>query len=106
MTIPGNFLQDNLFMSPQKQAGKLIQEAEKYARKYKDDDRQDIKTDILNAFYGGAEFGKKLGAAGEQRKLDEQREILAELREALDYLYSASPEGRAYLKRIDDVLNN
>ena len=34
----------------------LILAAEKYAEKYNVDDRQDIKIDVLNAFYHGAEW--------------------------------------------------
>lgn len=34
----------------------LVLAAEKYAEKYNGDDRQDIKTDVLNAFYHGAYF--------------------------------------------------
>ena len=37
----------------------LILAAEKYADLYSDDDRQDIKTDVLNAFYHGSEWSKK-----------------------------------------------
>jgi hypothetical protein len=37
----------------------LIQAAEKYADTYSDDDRQDIKTDVLNAFFAGSEFYKQ-----------------------------------------------
>lgn len=36
----------------------LILAAEKYAEKYSADDRQDIKTDVINAFYHGAEWHK------------------------------------------------
>lgn len=32
----------------------LILAAEKYAEMYDGDDRQDVKTDVLNAFYHGA----------------------------------------------------
>ena len=35
----------------------LILAAEKYVEKYAADDRQDIKIDVLNAFYHGAEWG-------------------------------------------------
>jgi hypothetical protein len=37
-----------------------IAEAESYAAHYDGDDRQDIKTDVLNAFYAGAKFGKNV----------------------------------------------
>ena len=37
----------------------LIDAAEKYAEIYSDDERQDIKTDVLNAFYHGANYQKK-----------------------------------------------
>lgn len=37
----------------------LIESAEKYADKYSDDDRQDIKTDVLNAYFAGSEFYKR-----------------------------------------------
>lgn len=37
----------------------LILAAEKYASKYDGDDRQDIKTDVLNAFYHGSEWSNK-----------------------------------------------
>jgi len=38
---------------------KLIDAAEAYADKYDGDERPDVKTDVLNAFYAGAEFGNK-----------------------------------------------
>lgn len=34
----------------------LLERAEKYAAAYDGDDRQDIKTDVLNAFYAGVKF--------------------------------------------------
>ena len=34
----------------------LIYAGDQYTNKYKDDDRQDIKTDVLNAFYQGANW--------------------------------------------------
>ena len=40
--------------------GHTIDAAEYYADQYEGDDRQDIKTDVLNAFYAGVEFSKKL----------------------------------------------
>lgn len=36
----------------------LIRAAERHAEAYKDDDRQDIVIDVLNAFYAGATFNK------------------------------------------------
>lgn len=38
----------------------LIAAAEAHAAAYEDDDRQDIKTDVLNAFYAGAKFADKI----------------------------------------------
>jgi len=35
----------------------LLERAAKHAEAYDVDDRQDIKTDVLNAFYAGAAFG-------------------------------------------------
>ena len=37
----------------------LIYAGDQYTDKYKDDDRQDIKTDVLNAFYQGANWMRK-----------------------------------------------
>ena len=37
---------------------KLINVAERYAASYRDDDRQHIVTDVLNAFYTGAKYGE------------------------------------------------
>lgn len=37
----------------------LILAAENYAEAYFDDDRQDIKIDVINAFMRGAEWGKR-----------------------------------------------
>lgn len=37
----------------------LILAAENYAEAYFDDDRQDIKMDVINAFMRGAEWGKR-----------------------------------------------
>lgn len=34
----------------------LIKAAEELASNYDEDDRQDIKTDVMNAFYAGAKF--------------------------------------------------
>ena len=39
---------------------KLIDAAVAYATQYDDDDRECIKTDVINAFYAGAALGKKL----------------------------------------------
>ncbi len=36
----------------------LIEAAEVYASGYDDDDREDVKTDVLNAFYQGAAYGE------------------------------------------------
>jgi hypothetical protein len=36
---------------------KLIDAATAQADLYEDDDRQDIKTDVMNAFFAGAKFG-------------------------------------------------
>jgi len=38
---------------------KIIDAAEKYASNYYGDDRQDIVTDVLNAFYAGVKYGEK-----------------------------------------------
>ena len=38
----------------------LILAAEKYSENYGGDERQDIKTDVLNAYYQGAYWNKKL----------------------------------------------
>ena len=46
-----------------------IEAAEKYALLYADDDRQDIVTDVLNAFYAGGKYERirsKTIAAKEQ----------------------------------------
>lgn len=39
-------------------AGQLIDAAESYASAYDGDDRPAIKTDVMNAFYAGAEFSR------------------------------------------------
>lgn len=44
--------------------GRTIDAAETYAAQYDGDDRQDIKTDVLNAFYAGTEFGKTVRSNG------------------------------------------
>lgn len=44
--------------APDNDTGRLIVTAEAYAAKYDGDDRQDIKTDVLNAFYQGAFYRK------------------------------------------------
>ena len=36
--------------------GQLVEAAEKYAGNYHDDHRQDIRCDVLNAFYAGAKY--------------------------------------------------
>lgn len=36
----------------------LIQAAEKYSENYDGDDRQDIKVDVMNAFFGGWKFAQ------------------------------------------------
>jgi len=41
----------------------LIYAGDQYTDKYKDDDRQDIKTDVLNAFYQGANWMRKTNPA-------------------------------------------
>jgi len=43
----------------------LISAAEKYAEIYDGDDRQDIKTDVLNAFYHGADWQRKKELTGD-----------------------------------------
>ena len=43
----------------------VIKAAEKYAENYDDDDRECIKTDVINAFYAGTKFCKAaITAAG------------------------------------------
>lgn len=39
----------------------LIDAAERYAASYDDDERELIKTDVLNAFYAGANWQRVLG---------------------------------------------
>lgn len=39
---------------------RTIAAAELYTEAYNEDDRDCIKTDVLNAFYAGVEFGKTL----------------------------------------------
>ena len=41
----------------------LIYAGDQYTDKYKDDDRRDIKTDVLNAFYQGANWMRKTNPA-------------------------------------------
>ena len=41
----------------------LIYAGDQYTDKYKDDDRQDIKTDVLNVFYQGANWMRKTNPA-------------------------------------------
>ncbi|WP_343743117.1 hypothetical protein [Herbaspirillum huttiense] len=44
---------------PQEDTGTLIAAAEKYAETYDGDERQGVKTDVLNAFYHGAHYASK-----------------------------------------------
>lgn len=39
---------------------KLIAAAEKHAAAYEADERDDIRTDVLNAFYAGSKYGSAL----------------------------------------------
>ena len=78
---------------------RLIDAAEAYAEKYDGDDRQDIKTDVLNAFYQGA-------AHAEAQALQEAHERIFDMlladdgqayKEARRYLERAAPELAARL---------
>jgi hypothetical protein len=56
--------------------GALIDAAEKHAEAYDGDDRECIKTDVLNAFYAGAAWNAKHG---------EHQARISELEQALFY---------------------
>ena len=43
-------------MTDKLEQNKLIDAAESHAESYDDDDRQDIKTDVMNAFFAGAKW--------------------------------------------------
>jgi hypothetical protein len=40
----------------------LVEAAEIFADLYEGDERQDIKTDVMNAFFAGAEWQRKQGS--------------------------------------------
>jgi hypothetical protein len=50
---------------PDLDTGLLIDAAEKHATAYDGDDRDCIKTDVINAFYAGAEFARRAQPEGE-----------------------------------------
>jgi hypothetical protein len=52
----------------------LFPSAEKYAESYNGDDRQDVKTDVLNAYYAGAEFGRRFAYPPAQATPQEQQD--------------------------------
>jgi hypothetical protein len=64
----------------------LIGAAEKYSNQYNNDDRQDVFTDVLNAFYHGAEFSatfREKEVENLNRQLDFEAKQRTELRKEL-----------------------
>ena len=62
--------------------GRLIEAAEAYAHKnYLDDDRQDIVTDVLNAFYQGAHYAWNVAHIAQQAApaAPESKDVIAAL---------------------------
>jgi hypothetical protein len=57
----------------------LIKSAEELASNYDGDDRQDIKTDVMNAFYAGAKFLAERDALAIKEKDDAVREFGLEM---------------------------
>lgn len=61
----------------------IIDAAEKRAENYNDDDRQDIKTDVMNAFYAGVEFARsRTVTTAPAAVLDQLRSRIKEMQEA------------------------
>lgn len=53
----------------------IIDAAEKHAAAYDGDDRQDIKTDVMNAFYAGVKFASDHPSAAEPVAWDDAERI-------------------------------
>lgn len=53
--------------------GPLVEAAEKYAANYNDDERQDIRCDVLNAWHAGAKFAQ----AAERERLAADIKVLS-----------------------------
>lgn len=56
--------------------------------------RKTMTEDVLHSWAGDA-----------QNKIDSLSTVLSELKDTLEPAYKASPEGRQYLKKIEDALN-
>ena len=75
---------------------KLIDAAEEYAERYDGDERPDVKTDVLNAFYAGAYYEKNQSVVTENKRkimLHDTKESGYTVQELADKLQEAIKAG-------------